>query len=74
MENSVFIRVNIEDELPTKSGNYLCTIKYPDGTLTVKKVFYLNEFKLRNGKKKCTIVNWFKRITVSDELFKQLNK
>ena len=39
----------------------------PNGTLVIKKVFFLKEFKLNNGRKKCKVINWFKRIEIDDE-------
>ena len=50
-KESVFIRINTNIELPKESGVYLVTLEYPNGTLVVKKVFFLKEFKLNNGRK-----------------------
>lgn len=76
MENkkSIFIRVSPEECLPEKHGNYLVTLEYPNKSLVVKKAFFINEFKLRNGTKNCKIINWFKRIEINNELYEKIVK
>ena len=71
-KESVFIRINTNIELPKESGNYLVTLEYPNGTLVIKKAFFLKEFKLNNGRKKCKVINWFKRIEIDDELYQKI--
>ena len=69
-DTSVFIRINTEIELPQDNRNYLVTIEYPDGTLSVKKVYFFNNFKLKGGKKNCKVINWFKRIELNEDLYR----
>ena len=71
-KESIFIRINTDIELPKDPGNYLATLEYPNGTLVIKKVFFLKEFKLNNGRKKCKVINWFKRIEIDDELYQKI--
>ena len=74
IKESIFIRVNADKELPNEVGNYLTTIEYPDGTLVVKKIFFTKEFKLRNGRKNCKVINWFKRIEINEDLYQKIIK
>ncbi len=71
MKNSVFIRVDPNEELPKTSGNYLATLQNPaNGTLVVKKAFFCSkEFKLKNGRKNWKVVNWFKRVEVETYIY-----
>ena len=73
-KESIFIRINTDTELPKESGNYLATLEYSDGTLMVKKVFFIKEFKLRNGRKNCKVINWFKRIEIDEDLYQKIIK
>lgn len=73
MERSVFIRIPIEERIPTVNGNYLTTLEYPDGKLVVKKAFFIDgRFVLKNGKKLSKVVNWFYRIPIEENEYQTL--
>jgi len=74
-ERSVYVRIELEDKLPSNNGNYLTTIEYPDGKFLVKKSFYCaGKFKLKAGRRDAKVVNWFKRVVISEEDYQVMVK
>lgn len=70
---SIFLRVSLDEALPTQAGNYLVTLQRPNGITTVKKIFFLDgRFRLKDGNRHCRILNWFKRIDVDKDYFDRL--
>jgi len=71
-DNSILIKVDVNEQLPKENRNYLVILQYPNKDIAVKKVFFHKEWKLKNGKKDCKVLQWFKKVTIDEELYKTL--